>query len=202
MGAVRSCRATIRSSGVISLGSRTKGLASLFFGSRERISTFPGKKNFRPSVLSVALKTPYSPCMSKMRTEPASREMIPAHTSLFRIDFPVPVRPKIAKGFSTSFFMSNCTWNGSTPVIVPSAFDDDRERDLQLLGIPELELRDQALDHGCGDDLPDLHRRSLATLSRYSWNALRFRPSTWVSPSRIVRTSRPMRSAIFSTLSW
>jgi len=86
--------------------------------------------------------------------------------------------------------------------IVPGAFDDDREGDLQLLGIPELELRDQTFDHGRGDDLPDLHRRSLATLSRYSWNALRFRPSTWVSPSRIVRTSRPMRRAIFSTLSW
>src|SRR5205807_8036674 len=86
--------------------------------------------------------------------------------------------------------------------IVPGAFDDDREGDLQLLGIPELELRDQTLDHGRGDDLPDLHRRSLATLSRYSWNALRFRPSTWVSPSRIVRTSRPMRRAIFITLSW
>src|SRR5207249_11919761 len=55
---------------------------------------------------------------------------------------------------------------------------------------------------GRGDDLPDLHRRSLATLSRYSWNALRFRPSTCVSPSRIVRTSSPIRSAIFITLSW
>src|SRR6266513_4394178 len=86
--------------------------------------------------------------------------------------------------------------------VVPGPFDDDGERDLQLLGIPELELRDQALDHGRGDDLPDLHRRSLATLSRYSWNALRFRPSTWVSPSRIVRTSSPMWRAIFSTLSW
>src|SRR5207245_10642598 len=86
--------------------------------------------------------------------------------------------------------------------IVPCALDDDRERDLQFLGIPELELRDQAVDHGCGDDLADLHRRSLATLSRYSWNALRFRPSTWVSPSRIVRTSSPIRSAIFITVSW
>src|SRR5437660_1879875 len=79
--------------------------------------------------------------------------------------------------------------------VVPGAFDDDREGDLQLLGIPELELRDQAFDHGRGDDLPDLHRRSLATLSRYSWNALRFRPSTWVSPSRTVRPSRPKRRA-------
>src|SRR5437660_2424094 len=76
-----------------------------------------------------------------------------------------------------------------TVEVVPGAFDDDREGDLQLLGIPELELRDQALDHGRRDDLPDLHRRSLATLSRYSWNALRFRPSTWVSPSTILRTS-------------
>src|SRR3989454_501226 len=86
--------------------------------------------------------------------------------------------------------------------IVPGALDDDRERDLQFLGIPELELRDEAVDHGRGDDLADLHRRSLATLSRYSWNALRFRPSTCVRPSRIVRTSSPVRSAIFITLSW
>src|SRR5438445_5496969 len=86
--------------------------------------------------------------------------------------------------------------------VVPRALDDDRERDLQFLWIAELELRDEAVDHGCGDDLPDLHRRSLATLSRYSWKALRFRPSTCVSPSRIVRTSSPIRSAIFITLSW
>src|SRR5256885_15197556 len=91
IGAVRSCRATIRSSGVISLGSRTKGLASLFFGSRERISTFLGKKNFSPSVLSVALKTSYSPCMSKMRTyffflmirRPPRSTLFP-YTTLFR----------------------------------------------------------------------------------------------------------------------
>src|SRR5438552_10103357 len=81
----------------------------LFFGSRESISTLPGKKNFRPSVLSVALKTPYSPCMSKIRTDPTSRDKMPAQTSLLRIDLPVPVRPKMAKGFSTSLFMSSCT---------------------------------------------------------------------------------------------
>src|SRR6266571_2981503 len=86
--------------------------------------------------------------------------------------------------------------------IVPGALDDDRERDLQFLGVPELELRDEAVDYGRGDDLANLHRRSLATLSRYSWNALRFRPSTCVSPSRIVRTSSPIRSAIFITVSW
>src|SRR5256885_8916847 len=86
--------------------------------------------------------------------------------------------------------------------IVSRALDNDREGDLQFLGIPELELRDEALDHGRGDDLPDFHRRSLATLSKYSWNALRFRPSTCVNPSRIVRTSSPIRRAIFITLSW
>src|SRR5467141_4412028 len=86
--------------------------------------------------------------------------------------------------------------------IVPGAFDDDGEGDLQLLRVPELKLRDEPLDHGGRDDLPDLHRRSLAIRSRYSWNALRFRPSTWVRPSRIVRTSSPMRRAIFITLSW
>jgi len=123
MGAVRSWSATTRSSGVISRASRTNGFASLFFGSREKISTFPGKKNFRPSVLSVALNTPYSECMSKIRTEPTSHDRMPAQTSLFRIDLPVPVRPKIANGFSTSFCMSSCTWNGSTPVIVPSVAD-------------------------------------------------------------------------------
>src|SRR5438876_6951989 len=86
--------------------------------------------------------------------------------------------------------------------VVSRALDDDRERDLQFLRIPELELRAEAVDDRRGDDLPDLHRKSLATLSRYSWNALRFRPSTCVSPSRIVRTSSPIRSAIFITLSW
>src|SRR5438552_2132637 len=73
--------------------------------------------------LPVAVKTPYSLCMSKMRTDPTSFERIPAQTSLFRIDLPVPVRPKIANGFSTSFFMSSCTWNGSTPVMVPNVAD-------------------------------------------------------------------------------
>src|SRR5256712_12944115 len=86
--------------------------------------------------------------------------------------------------------------------IVPCPLDDDGERDLQFFRVSELKLRDQAVDHGCGDDLADLHRRSLATLSRYSWNALRFLPSTCVSPSRIVRTSSPIRSAIFITVSW
>src|SRR2546426_8696375 len=91
---------------------------------------------------------------------------------------------------------------GETVESVSSALDDEREGDLQCLRIAELEFRDEALDDGCGDDLPNLHRRSLATLSRYSWKALRFRPSTCVSQSRIVRTSSPIRSAIFMTLSW
>src|SRR6266540_1939350 len=86
--------------------------------------------------------------------------------------------------------------------VVPRAFDDDRVRDSEFLRIMQLELRDEAVNHGRGDDLPDLHRRSLATLSRYSWNALRLRPSTCVSPSRIVRTSRPIRRAILITASW
>src|SRR5207245_9520606 len=85
--------------------------------------------------------------------------------------------------------------------VVPRALDDDGERDLQFLRVPELELRDEAVDHGCGDDLPALHRRSLATLSRYSWTALRFRPSTCVSPPRFVRPSPPTRRAIFIPLS-
>src|SRR5437667_9618669 len=76
--------------------------------------------------------------------------------------------------------------------VVSCALDDDRERNLQFLRISELECRDEAVDHGRGDDLPDLHRKSLATLSRYSWNALRFRPSPCVRPSRIVPQSRPI----------
>src|SRR6266568_5029637 len=83
--------------------------------------------------------------------------------------------------------------------VVPRTFDDDRVRDPEFLRIMQLELRDEAVNHGRGDDLPDLHRRSLATLSRYSWNALRLRPSTCVSPSRIVRASRPIRRAILMT---
>src|SRR3989475_12647321 len=86
--------------------------------------------------------------------------------------------------------------------IVPRALDDDGERDLQFLRVPELELGDEAVDHGRGDDLADLHRRSLATLSRYSWKSLRFRPSTCVSPSTIVRTSSAIRTAICITVSW
>src|SRR6266571_5041795 len=280
IGAVRSWRATIRSSGVIMPVSRTNGLASRFFESKEKISTFPGKKNFRPSVLSVALNTPYSLCMSKMRTEPTSFERIPAHTSLFRIDLhverfdardraqrrgrvrdfvdPLHVVPRCmsARGevrrdrlrlaellrlpvheLDHPEFRLAVEDRASIPLVrlrarhdhvgdrragelvrdvallvydvlheaievVSCALDDDRERDLQFLRIPELELRHEAVDDGRGDDLPDLHRKSLATLSRYSWNALRFRPSTCVSPSRIVRTSSPIRSAIFITLSW
>src|SRR5439155_7568877 len=86
--------------------------------------------------------------------------------------------------------------------VVSCALDADRERNLQFLRISELEFRDEAVDHGRGADLPDLHRKSLATLSRYSWNALRFRPSNCVSRSRIVSTSDPIRSAIFITVSW
>src|SRR2546422_441898 len=208
IGDVRSCSATTRSSGVISRVSRTNGFASLFFGSREKISTFPGKKNFKPSVLSVWLWIPYSPCMSNIRTEPTERARIPTQTSLFRIDLPVPVRPRhddVADRRPRELVRDVARLVDhvldEAVEVVPRALDDDGVRDSEFLGVVELELRDEPVDHGCGDDLPDLHRKSLATLSRYSWNALRFRPSTAVRPSRTVRTSSPIRNAALRTAS-
>ena len=85
--------------------------------------------------------------------------------------------------------------------IVARALDDDGIRNPQLLGIVKLEFRDEAVDDRGRNDFPDLHRRSLASLSKYSWNALRLRPSTPVSPCRIVRTSRPIRRADLITAS-
>src|SRR3989304_9866070 len=103
MAGLRFWSATMRSSGVISFVFRRNGWASLFFGSREKISTFAGNQYFRPNVLSVFEYTPYSECMSNSRTLAASLARTPQQISLFRIDLPVPVRPKIANGFSTRF---------------------------------------------------------------------------------------------------